>query len=91
MRCIQNLGLFDDVSSNTIGAQKRWSDTHSTCVPCPERFNKVPVGVFDVNGPVQGMAIECTLGTPCNVKVSGWGFKPTNRILVIAGDDYDIQ
>jgi len=46
---------------------------------------KVPVGLFDMNGPNQGVNVACTLGQACNMALTGWGLRPTNRMLIVAG------
>lgn len=46
---------------------------------------RVPVGLFDMNGPVQGVVVRCTLGQACNMALTGWGLASTNRALIVTG------
>ncbi|CAJ1390877.1 unnamed protein product [Effrenium voratum] len=44
---------------------------------------KVTLGDFVMNGPIQNMAVSCTLGQACVVEPSGVGLNETNQVQLI--------
>ncbi|CAE8638754.1 unnamed protein product, partial [Polarella glacialis] len=46
---------------------------------------KVDVGQFTMNGAVQDVVGQCTLGQSCNLIISGTGLSETNQVKIVMG------